>query len=97
MTNTAPITIRRAHPEEPGVIRIAALDSVRVPAAPLLVAEVDGHVRAAVSIEDGRAIADPFHPTRDLVELLRTHAAATASVERPTLLQRLTLRPRPSL
>ena len=97
MTNTAPITIRRAHPEEPGVLRIATLDSTRVPAAPLLVAEVNGQVRAAVSIEDGRAIADPFHPTSDLLELLRTHAAVTRSAKRSTLLQRLTLRPRPSL
>jgi hypothetical protein len=97
MTNTAPITIRRAHPEEPGVLRIATLDSARVPAAPLLVAEVNGQVRAAVSIEDGRAIADPFHPTSDLLELLRTHAAASAGQVRPTLLKRLVLRPRSAL
>jgi hypothetical protein len=97
MTNTAPITIRRAHPEEPGVLRIAVLDSTRVPAAPLLVAEVNGQVRAAVSIEDGRAIADPFHPTSDLLELLRTHAERSARFGRPSLLQRLALRPRPSV
>ena len=97
MTTTAPITIRRAHPEEPGVLRIASLDSARVPAAPLLVAEVNGQVRAAVSIEDDRAIADPFHPTRDLIELLRTHAALTRRTQPAKLLQRLALRPRPSL
>ena len=97
MTTTAPITIRRAHPEEPGVLRIAALDSSRVPAAPLLVAEVNGQVRAALSIEDGRWVADPFHPTSDLLELLRVHAEVTRHAKRFTLLQRLTLRPRPSL
>jgi hypothetical protein len=97
MTTTAPITIRRAHPEEPGVLRIAALDSASVPVAPLLVAELDGQVRAALSLEDGRAIADPFHPTLDLVELLRTHAATTIHAHRPSLLQRLTLRPRSAL
>jgi hypothetical protein len=93
MRTTAPITIRRAHPEEPGVLRIAALDSARVPAAPLLVAEVDGQVRAALSLEDGASMADPFHASRDLLDLLRAHAAA--SPRRPKgLLTRLGLRPR---
>ena len=93
MRNTAPITIRRAHPEEQGVLRIAALDSALVPVAPLLVAEVDGQVRAALSLDDGKAIADPFHATENLLDLLRAHAAAT---RRPSegLLSRLGLRPR---
>jgi hypothetical protein len=94
--NTA-ITIRRAHPEESGVLRIAALDSAKVPAAPLLVAEVDGHVRVALSIPEGRAIADPFHPTRDLVDLLEAHADAIRRATRPSLLRRMTLRPRSAL
>ncbi|HEX6458178.1 MAG TPA: hypothetical protein VF032_04605 [Thermoleophilaceae bacterium] len=91
MRATAAITIRRAHPEEPGVLRVAALDSSRVPVAPLLVAEVDGHVRAAVSLEDGRTIADPFYATLDLVALLKAHAAATRRPA-PRLLKRLRLR-----
>lgn len=94
MLPTAPITIRRAHPEEPGVLRIAALDSSRVPPAPLLVAEVGGQVRAALSIDTGRSIADPFHPTRDLLELLAAHASATRRRARPGLLGRIRLRPR---
>ena len=97
MSTASPITIRRAHPEEPGVIRIAALDSARVPSAPLLVAEVGGQVRAVVSVEDGRAIADPFHSTRDLVELLRMHAERSRRFSGPGLLRRLTLRPRSAL
>jgi hypothetical protein len=92
MRTTASITIRRAHPEEPGVLRIAALDSTRVPAAPLLVAEVDGQVRTALSLEDGGTIADPFYPTRDLLDLLRIHAKATHRPQRG-LLTRLGLRP----
>jgi hypothetical protein len=92
MRTTAPITIRRAHPEEPGVLRIAALDSARVPAAPLLVAEVDGQVRAALSLDDGRAISDPFYATRDLLDLLRVHAKALPRPSRG-LLARLRLRP----
>jgi hypothetical protein len=93
MRNIAPITIRRAHPEEPGVLRIATLDSARVPVAPLLVAEVDGQVRAAMSLDDGETIADPFYATHDLLLLLRAHAAATRRTA-PGLLTRLRLRPR---
>jgi hypothetical protein len=91
---TSPITIRRAHPEEPGVLRIAALDSSRVPNAPLLVAEVDGQIRAARSIYGNDTIADPFFPTADLVELLGVHAERVARFNRPSLLKRLALRPR---
>ena len=97
MTTATPITIRRAHPEEPGVLRIAALDSARVPAAPLLVAEVNGQVRAALSVEDGRTIADPFHPTRDLIELLRASARGLGRERRQRLPRRLTLRARSAL
>jgi hypothetical protein len=32
---------------------------------------VDGELRAAVSLDDGRAIANPFVATRDLVDTLR--------------------------
>src|SRR3954470_6332410 len=58
--------------------RLAALDGVRRPAGELMLAEVDGEILAAVPVEGGRAIADPFRPTRDLVELLhaRTHLLA---------------------
>jgi hypothetical protein len=78
----APITIRRAHPEEPGVLRVAALDSARVPRSPLLVAEVDGMVRAVLSLDDGASVADPFHSSLDLVELLRTRAVAAERTPR---------------
>jgi hypothetical protein len=94
MPHTDPITIRRAHPEEPGVLMVAALDSSRVPEAPLLAAEVNGQVRAALSIDHGTSIADPFNPTHDLVQLLEAHAAATRRKARPGLLGRIGLRPR---
>ncbi len=76
MKHIAPITIRSAHPEEPGVLRVAALDSASVPRSPLLVAEMDGEVRAVLSLHDGAHVADPFHPSAELVELLRTSAGA---------------------
>jgi hypothetical protein len=51
--------------------RLAALDSAAVPAAPLLVAERDGAMVAAISLPAGAVIADPFAPTADVVEMLR--------------------------
>src|SRR4051794_5093315 len=42
--------------------RLAALDSARPLAGTVLVAESDGHVRAAYAVEEARAIADPFVP-----------------------------------
>jgi hypothetical protein len=54
--------------------RLAALDCAAVPPAPLLVAEVGGELRAAVSLRDGSAVADPFRPAASLLSLLRTRA-----------------------
>ena len=82
MMEIAPITIRRAHPEEPGVLRVAALDSARVPRSPLLVAEVDGEIRAALSLDDGSSVSDPFHASLDLVDLLRARAEAAERTPR---------------
>jgi hypothetical protein len=78
MNTIAPvITLRRAAPDdELDVIRLAALDSAAVPPTPLLLGEVDGELRAAVSLRTGSAIADPFSRTADLVELLRVYARA---------------------
>ena len=78
------VTIRHAFPDdELALVRLAALDSAEVPPQPLLVADVHGELRAALSLRDGSVIADPFHRTRPLVELLSSRAAqlsvATAS------------------
>src|SRR3954468_2670559 len=54
---------------------LAALDSMRPLAGPVIVAQSDGRIDAALSLEDGRAIADPFRPTAGLVDVLRTRAA----------------------
>ncbi len=63
--------------DEDSLRRLAALDSApRVPATPLLVAEVDGQLRVALSLHDGAVIADPFHPAAELIGLLRAHVAA---------------------
>lgn len=56
------------------VAQLAALDDAARPKGDLLVAELDGRIVAAVPLDGGRAIADPFRRTADLVELLRSRA-----------------------
>src|SRR3954447_20523788 len=76
MSNIAnDVTIRWSLPDDLAALeRVAGLDSKRVPAGPLLVAVVDGQIRAAVSTIDDHEIADPFFPSLNLVRLLRTRA-----------------------
>jgi hypothetical protein len=56
------------------VRRLAALDEQRELAGPVLIAVVDGTAVAALSVQDGRSVADPFVLTRELVALLRLRA-----------------------
>jgi hypothetical protein len=70
-----PVSIRPARAgDSAGIRRLAALDSAPVPRGPLLLAEVDGCLLAAMSLPDGRAIADPFARTVTLVDMLRAAA-----------------------
>ena len=78
-----PVTMRVAGPgDEAALQRLAALDSQRAPEGDVLVAEVGGELRAAVDVESGAAIADPFRPTSDVVSLLRERAAQVAALPR---------------
>jgi hypothetical protein len=70
-----PITIRRARPSDAEALkRVAELDSSRAPTAPVVLAAVGGEVRAALSLADGAIVADPFHETVAIVELLKAWA-----------------------
>jgi hypothetical protein len=64
------------------VRRLADLDSAPRPSGPVIVAEVEGQPRAALSLVDGTVVADPFHPTAGLVEMLRMRAALNQPVTR---------------
>ncbi len=77
-TETAQIMIRPAYADDyQALARLAALDSADgVPPRPLLIAEVDGTLRAALSLRDGSNIADPFFPTAGLLTVLRAHATS---------------------
>jgi hypothetical protein len=65
------LVIRNASDADNGHLeRLALLDSAPVPAGPVLVAEQDGMLVAAVPLHGGRSIADPFVPSADIVSLL---------------------------
>jgi hypothetical protein len=75
VTMSEAITIRHSTDRDgPRVLRLAELDNRPAPVGATLLAEVDGRLAAAVGIDDGSAVADPFRPTADLVMLLHTRA-----------------------
>jgi hypothetical protein len=75
----ATVVIRVATPADRDELRgLAALDSARALTGTVLVAQSDGEIRAAYSVEERRAVADPFVPTAGLVELLKARSALLA-------------------
>jgi hypothetical protein len=75
MTNTA-LTIRRATAADAFALRrLAAIDSAAPPTGDVLLAEMGSELWAAVAINSDAAIADPFRPSGELVELLRFRAS----------------------
>jgi hypothetical protein len=74
----------------PALRKLAELDSQRVFCGPALIGEIDGVPAAAVSLIDGRVIADPFRRTAPLVSYLRVRAQALKAYEStPSLRDRL--------
>ena len=77
MTNTMTnLTVRRStSADRAGLARLAALDSASPPRGPALLAEADSRMLAALPLGSGRAIADPFEPTAEVVALLELRRA----------------------
>ena len=87
------LTLRRAGTtDEAAIARVAAVDSSVPPKGETLVVAVDGKIVAAMSLDEGAVVADPFEPTADLVEALRlrrtqlhrAHPAGVRSRWRPS-------------
>jgi hypothetical protein len=84
MATSESISIRPFADVDAKVVRsVAQRDSSIVPAGVLLVAEVDGEVRAALSLDTGEVVSDPFAPSAALVDLLRTRARQLTGGRRP--------------
>jgi hypothetical protein len=72
---TRRFTVRLAEPsDEIALRRLAALDSSRPPRGAVVVGEVAGDIQAALSLNGGRPIANPFVRTAELVTLLELRA-----------------------
>jgi len=69
---------------------LAELDSQRPFAGPALIAESDGVPIAAISVFDGRIVADPFQHTAVVTQLLRMRLSALRAYSTtPSLGERL--------
>jgi hypothetical protein len=90
MARNEHIVIRSARSaDEQDLAVLGVLDGGRrMPKGRVLVAEVDGRIRAAVG-SNGTAISDPFWPSAELVRMLSVHTES----ERPSRPARFIRRP----
>ena len=78
MTTTA-LTVRVATEADAATLAtLAQLDEAAPPRGRALLAELDGRPVAALSLEDGLAVADPFVASAGAVSLLRLRAGQLA-------------------
>ena len=69
------LSIRPATPADAdGLARLAARDTAPALTGEILLAHFDSRLVAAVSLTNGRSIADPFVPTADALAVLRFRA-----------------------
>ena len=73
------VTVRHADAGDTTALRrLAALDSSDAPSGPVLLAESEAAILAAMPLDGGRAIADPFERTAELLDLLELRRAQLA-------------------
>jgi hypothetical protein len=73
--HTPDVTVRLARSSDTRqLFSLAALDSASVPQGDVIVAESRGRIVAALPLAGGPAIADPFHRTAALVQMLELRA-----------------------
>jgi hypothetical protein len=78
------LTIRLADTADAAALaRLAALDSAALPRGDTLLAEVGDELWAAVELDTGAAIADPFRPSGHVVDMLRLRASLANGAKRP--------------
>jgi hypothetical protein len=80
---SSPLVLRSATTADAAALaRLAALDSARPLTGEVMLAYAGGQVRAALSLETGRAVADPFYASAELVTLLRAAAGDDGRLRR---------------
>ena len=76
--------------DEPELARLAEIDSAAPLEHPILLGEIGGRPAAAIDLDTGRAIADPFVATAGLQAHLRLRAGAyDAHARAPGLAERV--------
>jgi hypothetical protein len=90
--------IRQATIDDQAVLeRLAGLDSQQPLRGPALIGEIDGTPAAAISMADGRVVADPFKLTAQLVPvLMMRRRSLQAFAAQPSLRSRVKIGMRPS-
>lgn len=83
--------IRHATTDDQSALeRLAGLDSQRPFSGPSLIGEIDGVPAAAISLADGRVVADPFKLTAHLVPVMMMRRRSLLTfAEQPSLTARL--------
>jgi hypothetical protein len=70
--NDPHLTVRlAAQDDETALRRLADVDSASRLTGRVLVAELEDELRAAISLDTGTVIANPFKPSADIVHVLR--------------------------
>jgi hypothetical protein len=81
-----PIVIRHSTgTDQVAIEELAELDGRPAPVGETLLAEVDGKLWAAVGVDDGAAVGDPFLPTADVLWLLQIRAEQERAARAPSL------------
>lgn len=95
MSTTIPLTVRVATQADATALHmLAALDSAAALRGEVLLASLGDEPVAARSLADGRAVADPFRYTAELLAMLELRAAQLDGAEsRAGLVERLRAAP----
>lgn len=81
---TEPITIRHAADRDrAGLLELSELDGRPAPIGEVLLAEVGGKLWAAMGVDDGAAVSDPFKPASEVVWLLHVRAEQERAMRAP--------------
>jgi hypothetical protein len=77
------LSIRYATPDDVAALeRLAQLDSSRPPRGVVLLAEVEGALWAAISLDDNHLVSDPFRPSGELAFTLAGRAREQRRAQR---------------
>jgi hypothetical protein len=77
-----PVSLRLDRVHDRGALAVLAqLEGRRLPEGPFVVGEVAGSIVAALPLYGGAPLADPFHPTAEILPLLELRASQLVATE----------------